>query len=108
MRSPAAPLKRRRRSRRCAGPWFVTPHAVERYIARVRPGLAYDVALWELAEQSRGAHFVKLRRDGHELWRGPKPRRLRFIVGHGGGDKPQLVTVLFAFDRDGATENAAC
>jgi hypothetical protein len=87
----------------------VTPHAVERYIARVRTGIEYRRALGELISMSERAHFVKTRRDGYELWRGPPPRRLRFVVGSNMPGKPQLLTVLFAFDReredglDGAT-----
>lgn len=95
------PLKRRDRAR---GRWYVTPHAVERYIARVRPGVEYRQALGELISMSERAHFVKMRRDGNELWRGPKPRRLRFVVGYDQPGKPQLVTVLFAFDRGDALD----
>jgi len=50
-----------------------------------------------------GAHFVRQQRNG-ELWRGPKPRRLRFIVSRDEPGLPQLVTVLFAFDRGGGSD----
>jgi len=86
------------RAKPAKGRWFVTPHAVRQYIARVRPGLSYERALGELIRMSEGAHFVREQRNG-ELWRGPKPRRLRFIVCRDMPGKPQLVTVLFAFDR---------
>lgn len=83
-----------------SGPWEVTDHAVQRYIERVRRGLPYDQALGEIVYQSHHAHFVKALPSGLELWRGPKPRRLRFRVDPSrDGGKPRLVTVLFAFDR---------
>jgi hypothetical protein len=85
--------------RGAAGRWFITPHAVRRYIERVRPGIAYERALSDLVRLSVKAHHVKAIEGGAELWRGPKPRRLRFIVAQGMAGKPQLVTVLFAFDR---------
>lgn len=81
------------------GRWFITPHAVRQYITRIVPGLSYGRALSELIQMSIGSHFVRQQRNG-ELWRGPKPRRLRFIVCHDAPGKPQLVTVLFAFDRE--------
>lgn len=81
-------------------PWEITDHAVQRYIQRVRRGLPYDQAIGELVYQSHHAHFVKALPGGLELWRGPKPRRLRFRVEPAGnGGRPRLVTVLFTFDR---------
>lgn len=77
------------------GPWFVTPHAVQRYIERVEPGLSYEVALGRIISDSAGAHRVKQLDQGAELWRGPKPRRLRYIVS----PDNQLITIMFAFDR---------
>ena len=95
----AAPLKRVTDIVEGArGPFFVTPHAVRRYIERVRPGLTYEQALGELVAMARGAHLVKELASGLELWRGPPPRRLRFRVSPGCGGLPQLVTVLEAFD----------
>lgn len=82
-----------------AGPWFITPHAVHRYIERVRPHLTYERALSDLIEESRRAHAVKEIQPGLWLWRGGKPRRLRFRVSVMGSGAPQLVTVLTAFDR---------
>jgi hypothetical protein len=77
------------------GPWFVTPHAVQRYIERVDSSLSYEAALGRIISDSVNAHCVKKLDDGAELWRGPKPRRLRYVVSP---DK-QLMTVMFAFDR---------
>lgn len=77
------------------GAWFITPHAVDRYREHTgRPEMAYEAALAELVEESRGAHHVKRLQSLKELWRGPKPRRLRFIVGDGEDGKPALVMVL--------------
>jgi hypothetical protein len=91
-------------ARRCkagaSGRWFITPHAVEQYRQRaLRRADEYETALLELIDESKGAHFVKRLASGLELWRGPPPRRMRYLVGPGEGDLPALVTVLFAFDR---------
>lgn len=80
------------------GPWFITPHAVKRYIERVRPHLSYERALADLVAESKRAHAVKEIEPGLWLWRGGKPRRLRFRVSTLGDGAPQLVTVLAAHD----------
>lgn len=80
-----------------AGRWFVTPHAVRRYVERCRPRLDYESALAELIEQSHGAHFVRHQSNG-DLWRGPRPWRFRFVVGHADGGLAPLLTVLGPFD----------
>ena len=89
---------------------FVTPHALQRYVevtrrvteARAKEILSAEPAraklLGELVRETEGAHRVRDQRDGCSLWRGPKPRRLRLIVGPGEGDRPALVTVLAAHD----------
>lgn len=76
--------------------WYVTDHAVAQYIARRRRGISKRRALRELVDMSETAHFVKVRANGWELWRGPSPMRLRFCV-----DGDRLVTVLPAFDGCG-------
>jgi len=89
-----------------AGEWFITPHAIEKYRERFAPYLTYEEALEDLIEQSRKAHYVKTYdhhpnsiRGGLELWRGPRPRRLRYWVGLDNDGKPQLVTVIGEHDR---------
>lgn len=95
-------IRRELTSDRCNGRWFITPHAVERFRDRAgwQRASAYEDVLATLIDESRGAHFVKRLETGAELWRGPKPRRLRFIVGHGDGNLPALVTVLRSHDAD--------
>lgn len=73
----------------------MTPHAVQRYRERVAPNMSYEGALGCIINDSVGAHKVKDLDAGAELWRGPKPRRLRYIVSR----DAQVITVLFAFDR---------
>lgn len=81
------------------GPFFVTPHAVNRYRERVHRGISYERALGELIEQAGRAHYVKDYHSG-QYWRGPKPMRLRLIVQNSSGGKlPQVVTVLPAADN---------
>lgn len=81
------------------GRWFITPHAVHRYMARIARRLIYEEALAELASMSLTARYVKPAQGGAELWRTGKPLRLRFIVGPGEGDLPALLTVLPGHDR---------
>jgi hypothetical protein len=82
------------------GRWFITPHAVRRYIQRVAPGLTYEQALGELVHLSESARRVKERAPGIWLWRGPKPRRLRFVVStRGAGELPQLLTLYAGHDK---------
>lgn len=40
-----------------AGRWFISPHAVRRYIARVHPGISYERGLQELVEASERAEY---------------------------------------------------
>lgn len=79
------------------GRWFVTPHAVERYRERVED-VSYADALASLVAESERAHPVREIEPGLWLWRGAKPRRLRFRVSTHGPGLPQLVTVLEAHD----------
>lgn len=77
------------------GRWFITPHAVEQYVARAMRGRGrHEEALVALIDESRGARFLKLLDSGAELWRGPRPGRLRYVVGPGEGGLKALVTVL--------------
>jgi len=87
-----------------SGRWFVTPHAVRRYIERVDRRASYEEALDRLIDMSARAHRVRSLDDGTELWRvGRTDGKLRFRVRAGvDGKLPQLVTVLFAFDRKAA------
>lgn len=85
-----------------AGPWFVTPHAVAEWRARYDSSAeTYEQALGRLIAETERAHFVKVLDTGAQFWRGPKPRRARFVVRTGDGEKPVLVTVLPPFDGHG-------
>lgn len=89
------------------GRFFITPHAVQRYIERYRPWISRERALEELILITSAARYVEPARScgGGELWKGPRigrkarqdiRSRLRFIVRDGAneGDLPQVVTVL--------------
>ena len=76
------------------GRWFITPHAVRRYVERCRPGLSYERALGELVEASEAAKLVREIEPGILLYVGPKPHRWRYRVATGGTGLPQLLTVL--------------
>src|SRR3970040_1832232 len=79
-----------------AGSWFITPHAVRRYIERHRPGLSYDHALTELVWWSEVSEVKCETRSGERQFNAEWPARLRFIVTrdaqHGG--LATLLTVL--------------
>lgn len=94
--------------RGAAGRWFVGEHVIERWIERFTPRAFREaerteeqrakVLGWILDEAER-ARFVKALDTGVQLWRGPKPRRVRFIVTVcSEGELPALVTVLPACD----------
>ena len=81
--------------RRCT----ITLHAIERYRERIERGIPIEHAIAALRHQMSRARYVKnMNHNGYELWRGPKPRRLRFLISRFGEDV-ELVTVLRAFDR---------
>lgn len=90
-----------------AGRWFISPHAVQRYIERIEPGLTYEQALAKLIRVSDKAHRVKPWRNGLILYRGPRPRRLRLMVSEAVTPErplPQLVTVYAGHDRGWGNE----
>lgn len=76
-----------------AARWRITDHAVRRYRERLR-GRARDdgQARGQLLAICQGAHRVKALPGGLELWRGPKPLRLRLRVRP--GEPMELVTVI--------------
>ncbi len=69
--------------------WQISDHAVARYIGRVMRGRPVAEARADLLWMLERAHFVKALPSGLELWRGPKPLRLRMRI-----DGKLLVTVL--------------
>jgi hypothetical protein len=86
------------------GNWFVTPHAVQRYIERFEPGLNHEEALEHLIAMSENVRYIKTfdhgDRAGLELWRGPRPRKFRFWVGRKEDGAPQLVTIMGGHDPE--------
>jgi hypothetical protein len=89
----------------------MTTHAIRRYAKHVYgwagedghqlPGHLRRRALTALIRQSEEARFVEARPatdklGAAELWRGPAPMRLRFVVGppRGPGRLPSLRTVM--------------
>lgn len=91
------------------GKFFVTPHAVRRYIERIQPDLGYEAALGEVIKLVEEARYIRPYANPGlppgQLWRGPPvgPRsandrrsRLRFVVvpNERPGYLPAIVTVL--------------
>lgn len=85
-----------------AGRFFVTPHAVRRYVSRVRPGLTYEQALGALLQAAESAHYVRDSDGGAAIWRASRAHgRVRFVVMPGvPGRLPVIVTILR--EHDGA------
>lgn len=78
------------------GRWYITPTALAA-AKRLVPELRGQSDAWAhewLAEQSEAAHYVRDERAGVERWRGPRPHRLRYLVGPAErGDRPPLIDV---------------
>jgi hypothetical protein len=79
-----------------SGRWFITPHAVEQYIRRFARRSTYEEALGALIRESIEARRVKVLPTGAVLYRGSRPRRLRFFLREDveAPALPILVTVL--------------
>lgn len=80
------------------GAWFITPHAVRRYIELVDRSLSYEEARAALIRASLAAHRVKELEPGIALWRTGLPLRLRLRVAERGPGLPQLLTVMRGHD----------
>jgi hypothetical protein len=76
------------------GRWFITPHAVRRYVERCRPELSYECALAELVAASETAKWRREVEPGIDEYVGPKPQRWRYRVAAGKSGLPQLLTVI--------------
>lgn len=94
MQSPSGTIEAGHRSRSpSAARWRITDHAVRRYRERVRwRDTSNELARGQLLAICQRAHRVKDIGGGLELWRGPKPLRLRLRVRP--GEPMELVTVL--------------
>jgi hypothetical protein len=58
-------------------------HAVRRYCERIDRSATPEEAMRAIVSQLASARRVKERTNGLDLWRGPKPRRVRFFVQEG-------------------------
>lgn len=87
------------------GRWFVTPHAVNQYIAKYARGMSYEQALGQIINDSERARKIQDLPTGAELWRGPDwrskrkdvrhpPSRVLYCVMPDSPGLPVLVTVL--------------
>lgn len=76
------------------GPWFITPHAVHRYIERVDPHATYEDARAVLMSWAKVARPNRWVSDTVLQYRGPRPLRLRLRVAHTKTGAPQLLTVM--------------
>lgn len=89
------------------GPFFVTPHALRAWRERVEGAQCawsteaeYRRSLRAMIDDLVLAHYVRPARNGADLWRGPSPRRARFIIGgEMRGAKRAVVTVLAEHDE---------
>jgi hypothetical protein len=87
------------------GKWFITPHAVHRYMERIDRRATHEQALAELIRYSEVARPIKEIAPGVMLFRSGRPLRLRFRVAVDSrspyfveGGMPQLITVVTGHD----------
>ena len=90
-----------REDRRGRCPWYVSARAVREYAglagldaSTVAGFNVAELALFDVAER---AHLVREQANGLDLYRGPRPHRVRLLVSPAPrteGAKPQLVQVL--------------
>lgn len=82
-----------------AGRWFMTPHAVEQFLARFGDGVgarSYQQALAWMIDDSIIATKAHDAKGGGEVWVGRRPWRIRYVVKPAlePGAMPAAVTVL--------------
>lgn len=82
-----------------AGNWFVTPHAVRQFQARVAPGLGYDQALGAIVRGMRRAGPLRPTRNQQAVYTRVRssaeyPYDFRAVIGPGEGPKPCILTIL--------------
>lgn len=77
-----------------SGNWYITPHAIEKYLRIHHNHLTWKAAKAELINHSYTTRYCKEINPQISLYRSPKPRRLRFIVSRRLPGLPQLITIL--------------
>lgn len=84
----------------CAGPWFVTPHAEQRFREITKASGTHHEVLASIIQACETAKFVKRCDSNVLLFKGPAPARLRFLVEDEAtlGGKPVLRTILPSWD----------
>lgn len=91
------------------GRFYVSPHALDRYVERVRPRLPRAAALRELVAISSAAEKLRTFEDGDELWRGPNtgpaPRLLFLVAPQSEGRLPVIRTVPERKKQDSKRDN---
>lgn len=86
-----------------AGPWYITATAIRQYLALLGQPVVKDGPVYrQAAEELQALATLCARKtpqqiadSGAEIYRGPRPRRLRLVVmpSDGEGRAPQLVSV---------------
>jgi len=80
---------------------FVGPHAVQRWLERVHPGVSYEQARDEVINALSLATLRRTDPSGLQHWRcgrGCRWGRIRFLLARGTGPSMAVVTVLTEHD----------
>jgi hypothetical protein len=90
-----------------AGRWWVTPTAIHQY-CELTGRRDDESTLAEMIDVCEKAHHVRSQENGLDLYRGPRPLRLRLLVAPArrSDELPQLVQVLTSSPRGRAAEGA--
>ena len=81
------------------GRWFISPHAVRRFISRAYNGATFEEALEKLIELSETARLIRENHTpGVDLYRTPSlpggRGRIRLLVSRRLPGAPQLITII--------------
>jgi hypothetical protein len=78
----------------------VTTHAIERYRLRFAHAADEETARRELRDLFALSNRVGDEANGHALFEGPPPARIRLVVAAAGTPAPSLVTVLYRSEHE--------
>lgn len=80
------------------GEWYITPHAIDRFIERVRPWWSREQAFRWLVEASQTAQLRRVDEGGVEHWQSTTAPRCRLRVTRNDHGQRVLMTVLTPHD----------
>lgn len=78
------------------GNFFVTPHAVRRFISRISPGMSYEQARDAIIDgvDRTDSPLVRTRNGVAYVLRVRRPYSFRAVIGPGERGAPAIITIL--------------